>query len=472
MINTITIGGLRGFGKERTISFAKPDGINEGSGLTFIVGANNTGKTTIAEALRAFNCVGQFQAPTFSSDKRNTRYNGGKVFLQLTNTDGTVFTIKTVDAGGSMTNLSTSGSASWKSQEIYVLNSRRSVPYEFPRHEQDKRSYLSNQLVARSSRSPYLEDFGARLNVMNKSENRALIDPLLKFILGMDLEWTIDETINRNCFLKIKTNGVEHISEGMGDGVWSIFTICDALYDLEDDQTLIIDEPELSLHPVYQKRVMKLLKRVAKKKQIIISTHSPYFVDAECLINGAILVRTHKDEEGNIEVFSLGDSKKVIQGLINDLNQPHIFGIEAKEIFFQEDNVIVTEGQDDVVFFQKAADELSVDLSGSFFGWGAGGATKIPHILEILQQLGYKKVSAIFDGDREDQYIRVKNLFPQYNCIIISQEDVRDKPAVDAKEAKIGLFERNGTIKEQNKEEVKKLFEGLNNYFRGAHDQL
>ena len=131
MIDTITIGGLRGFGKEQTISFAKPDGIHEGSGLTFIVGANNTGKTTIAEAIRSFNCVNESQAPTFSNDKRNEKYNGGKIFLQLKNTNGEEYTIKTVDTGGSMTELSVAGDYSWQSQKTYVLNSRRSIQYEF-----------------------------------------------------------------------------------------------------------------------------------------------------------------------------------------------------------------------------------------------------------------------------------------------------------------------------------------------------
>ena len=54
MIKSVTIHGLRGFGQERTIQFAIPND-TLGSGLTILVGGNNTGKTTILEALRAFN---------------------------------------------------------------------------------------------------------------------------------------------------------------------------------------------------------------------------------------------------------------------------------------------------------------------------------------------------------------------------------------------------------------------------------
>lgn len=465
MIGTITIGGLRGFGKEQTISFSMPDKTKEGSGLTFIVGANNTGKTTIAEAIRAFNCTNSSQPPTFSSDKRNKKYNGGKVLLRLKDENEKTYTIQTVSTGGSMTKLISPEGEMWKSQEIYVLNSRRSMQPEFGRGEQSKMDYLSNQLVNQASRTPYLQDFGARLNVMNKTINRELIDPMLREILGMDLEWTIDEYINRNCYLLIKINGVEHISEGMGDGLWSIFTICDSLYDLKEGQSLIIDEPELSLHPVYQKRVMRLLKRVAKDHQIIISTHSPYFIDTDCLMNGAELIRTHKNTDGDIEVYSLRNPHDNIKDLINDLNQPHTFGIEAKEIFFQEDRIIVTEGQEDVVFYSKVAGDLNIDLHGNFFGWGAGGATKIPQVLSILKQLGYKKVSAIFDGDKKAEYEKTKKIFPEYKIMIISQDDVRDKPAVEAKKMKNGLCKRNGKVKEEYQEEVIRLFESLNSYF-------
>ena len=50
MVKSIYIHGLRGFGEARTVEFAIPNG-NSGSGITFIVGANNSGKTTILEAI-------------------------------------------------------------------------------------------------------------------------------------------------------------------------------------------------------------------------------------------------------------------------------------------------------------------------------------------------------------------------------------------------------------------------------------
>lgn len=54
MIKYISILGYRGFSKKREIQFAIPNG-ELGSGLTILVGTNNSGKTTIIEAIKAFN---------------------------------------------------------------------------------------------------------------------------------------------------------------------------------------------------------------------------------------------------------------------------------------------------------------------------------------------------------------------------------------------------------------------------------
>jgi len=63
MIKALSIHGFRGFGEKQTLTFSLPDGRTVGRGLNIITGANNTGKTTIIESIRAFNGS---QEPTFS----------------------------------------------------------------------------------------------------------------------------------------------------------------------------------------------------------------------------------------------------------------------------------------------------------------------------------------------------------------------------------------------------------------------
>lgn len=258
---------------------------------------------------------------------------------------------------------------------------------------------------------------------------------------------------------------VVHSSEGLGDGIWSVFTICDALYDSEPHCTISIDEPELSLHPAYQKKIMALFNQYSKDRQIIINTHSPYFIDISSIVNGAFLYRTVKNNLGDIEVFLLSEeSRKNLRGFLNNYNQPHTLGTEAKEIFFLEDKIIITEGQEDVIMYNKAAESVQLSLDGAFFGWGSGGASNITKIATILKDLGYKKVLAIFDGDKSDDKLKFEQDFPMYGCEIISAPDIRDKPEVN-KEFKEGMMTQGGCLKEAYKDEMISLFQKINGYF-------
>ena len=60
-----------------------------------------------------------------------------------------------------------------------------------------------------------------------------------------------------------------------------------------------------------------------------------------------------------------------------DLFNPHAFGYDSKSCFFAEDNIIITEGQEDVVFLRKLENDLDLNFNIPFWGYGAGGSGKI-----------------------------------------------------------------------------------------------
>ena len=211
-------------------------------------------------------------------------------------------------------------------------------------------------------------------------------------------------------------------------------------------------------------RILQLFKEYAKDRQIIINTHSPYFVDMESLVNGACLYRTTKNGDGNIDVFRLTDeSRRSIEGFIKNINQPHTLGTEAKEMFFLEDRIIITEGQEDVIMYTKATETVKMNLNGTFFGWGSGGASNISKIAKILKDLGYKKVFAVFDGDKSDDFKKFKELFPEYDGFMIPTSDIRDKPKVNKLE-KLGMMTQGGEVKEEYKDDIIRLFSKINQY--------
>lgn len=464
MITELSIWGLRGFGEEKTICFATCNG-KPGGGITFFVGGNNSGKTTIIEALRAFNCS-QEMPPSFSERKRNNKSDGKKVHIKLLTDSNRVFRIDTSEQGGSPTTVECIDDAEgkWDPPSIFVVPSRRFTEYEFYRGEANRLDYIRNQQNNYFNRTVRIDDFSSRL--FNMFRHKEEFDSLLKKVLGYELEWTIEQIDNGNYYLKVIVNGNEHSSEGMGDGIWSVFTICDALYDSNAGDIIAIDEPELSLHPVYQKRIMEILAEYAKDRQIILNTHSPYFIDLYSIVNGAQLCRTVKNKSGDIEIYTLSEeSKNNLKGFISDLNQPHTFGLEAKEVFFLEDNIILVEGQEDVIMYKRILEVLNMSIGGCFFGWGVGGAPKMKKIIKVLKELGYKKVAVIFDGDKREEKEQLEKEYKGYSFFNISTDDIRDKKEIVYKPAKNGIMTSNGTLKDEYMEESRRLMEEMNNYF-------
>lgn len=454
MIKNISILGYRGFGEKQELEFALPNG-EKGSGLTFLVGANNSGKTTVIEAIRAFN---GYESPSFSIGKRNSRSNA-KVELILTDENGIKCTIKTVDDGGSSTTKTPNSEFLF-----YVLQSRRYVEYEFGKGEQSRRSYLSNNNKLYSSRTSNLEGFYNRLFSMQK--NKEIFDIMLKKILGYDIEWTIDQNDNGNYYIKYTYKGISHSSEGVGDGIWSVFTICDALYDSSINNTIVIDEPELSIHPNIQRNIMKILMEESKNRQIILSTHSPYFVNWESICNGASLIRTIKELNGNIKCYVLNKEIKIkFEGLMNDINNPHILGLDANEIFFLDDKIILVEGQEDIIIFNKISNLINKDFYGNFFGWGVGGASKMSVFLNLFESLGYKKIVAIYDGDKKEEMEADKTQFLNFKFVSLCTEDIRDKRGRTIT-SKIGLTDIGGNLKDEHKVFVENLIDEVNDYLK------
>ena len=62
---------------------------------------------------------------------------------------------------------------------------------------------------------------------------------------------------------------------------------------------ILIDEPELSLHPKWQQKIIEVYKKIGENNQIIVATHSPHILGSVSNENIFILYR---NENGKIEV--------------------------------------------------------------------------------------------------------------------------------------------------------------------------
>lgn len=110
------------------------------------------------------------------------------------------------------------------------------------------------------------------------------------------------------------------------DGTMRFIALCTLLMQPNLPKTIIIDEPELGLHPVAIKKLAGLIRKASAKTQIIISTQSVTLVDnfePENIItvdreeNQSVFSRLNEGNLTNwLEDYTLGDlwSKNVIKG--------------------------------------------------------------------------------------------------------------------------------------------------------------
>ena len=313
-IDWFEIEGYRGFGEKIHVDLAKPNG-KSGSGLTIITGPNNSGKSTIVEG---FQALSKRVAPSFNELQRNKNTNN-RLLFKIKRINGRVKELKTINDGGSETEWVETDDKS-NSFLIYVLPSRRMfnplIDHNFQSFKEDRASYINNSQFP-SIRGREIDRFQVRIFEWQRNKKRFDYD--LEKILDTLPNWSIEQFQNGQNYLKFDYNGITHSSDGLGDGIINIFFIIDALYDSEIQQTIVIDEPELSLHPSLQKRILKLLAEYAKDRQIVIATHSPYLIDFDYLSNGASLFRTVK-EDNLIKIYQLStESITSMKNFKNDL---------------------------------------------------------------------------------------------------------------------------------------------------------
>jgi predicted ATP-dependent endonuclease of OLD family len=437
-LKTFSIKNFRGFrDNTQILQFGVPVEGKSGSGLTYIVGGNNSGKTSIIEAL-----VIRSEHKIRSSEK----HADGPEFI-LTDVDGTVkrkANLIRPDSNTIMENPALSYT------EIFEIIPSRRHWESAAQGQSETQNLLSSSGLNFTRKSQTISTSVILKNIEADEEKyksfislvQQVIPEFSKFAIGFEDHEYIEY---------ITGSGTRHTSDFLGDGVISIIRILAHLFNAIS-KPLIIDEPELSLHPLAQKRLLKLIANYSTKRQIIISTHSPYFVEWEYIKNGAKLNRVVKEEDKECKIFTLKEYS-TYSSLLNGANwqQPFLIDVVAKEIFFQE-NILFLEGQEDVGLLKPFFSATDINI----FGYGVRGYDGFEFALQLAQDLGIKKAAVILDSPTEDPLHKEKNenavaealrqKFPAYNILQWDKNDIRDKKVFNPVE-KVGYFTDKGKLK-------------------------
>ena len=130
----------------------------------------------------------------------------------------------------------------------------------------------------------------------------------------------------RNITLFTNSSGDEFDINELSSGEKQLFLRTLAIKMLNPENSIIlIDEPELSLHPKWQQRIVDVYRKIGKNNQIIIATHSPHILGSVKKENIMLL---DKDDDGKI-VVKTGNELYNSYGQPTDRVLKDIMGLES-----------------------------------------------------------------------------------------------------------------------------------------------
>ena len=164
----------------------------------------------------------------------------------------------------------------------------------------------------------------------------------------------------RNITLFTNSSGDEFDINELSSGEKQLFLRTLAIKMLNPENSIIlIDEPELSLHPKWQQKIVDVYRKIGENNQIIIATHSPHILGSVKKENIMLL---DKDEDGKI-VVKTGDKLYDSYGQPTERILEDIMGLKTtrnQEIFDRLKKIreMVNENKYETDEFKKDYTEL------------------------------------------------------------------------------------------------------------------
>ena len=358
-IKTIQIKNFRLFPPDQFVEVDNlniPDSQNCGSGLTIFVGENGCGKSTLLEAF-ALPYV-SYKADSFSLDYLNNINEKVEINILLDEVYTYKGTIPKTEYKGKgfsfIGGLRSKASSNYLSSVIitdqkYIKadgeakpqentpDLRLSVnnPWSGPRFNEIDYLILDRNRIFQTRKGTYndtrfdriMDDLNYRYiqkennpidcnenlkevkNIGNKGVINEIKEAIDKFseISGKEIKLKLIDNWKpfSNAFFAVDKENLQSVTiNQLGSGYEMIFSLIYSYYLSKKEKKkliILIDEPELHLHPKLQSDFINLLLDFSKDSQIILSTHSPLFIK-QSMVNSKVEIKIISKENDVVSI--------------------------------------------------------------------------------------------------------------------------------------------------------------------------
>ena len=351
-IKKVHIQGFRGI-ENLELDFCDPSG--KPLDLVVIAGANGSGKTSILEAV-ALACG--YELPAKKADpQHNTRLGCEDFEIRLT------LALRGLKKEGEVIKRRTAPKQSLFSQEDIEL---RETPIEYfsswrepklvggrsvsvgkkgkrPQPTEDNRLWIIKQHLIDLTARRGFEQQASLIPIQEEPPFRAIASAWGKFYKN---QWFDTRPVSKEVDAGFDLYRVDQATDqripvdDLSSGEIELLTLLGWFAIKKDfgDSILFFDEPELHLHPTWQRKILKALKIVLPTTQIICATHSPQLISEVDPENMFLL----KTVDGRIEAFkpesSWGmDTNRILEDLLDTPERPEEIKNQIKQLFDEID---------------------------------------------------------------------------------------------------------------------------------------
>lgn len=292
---------------------------------------------------------------------------------------------------------------------------------------------LSKELraIAIEERAKYEEALGVIKKIYQDNINRisSKLKTHLKTILRniRDIEISCDigapsfSRYNNRCDIIID-DGVKTSIYEKGEGIKSLVALGIIRYSKQSEKSLslMVEEPEAHLHSGAIKQIKQIFYEISEQNQIIITTHSPLFVNRQNI--GANIIVTNNNAKQVQEISEIRDS----------------LGVAITDNLVNSEIALIVEGKTDeqiisTYIMHKSTKLKSALKENRLIINYLGGVTRLAERKSLLESLVFKKVICFLDYDNKAK----EAIDNAKRKLIIADDDYLQSTIIGYKEAEL-----------------------------------